>query len=118
MMGFRTANFLHDIIDQTAERLPDKPLFRFDDQVLTYAQVVEMTNRLANLLQDQGVRRGSRVGIFLHKSMESAVALFGILKAGAAYVPLDPAMPASRLSFVARDCGLRHVISEPAKITK
>jgi amino acid adenylation domain-containing protein len=108
---------LPHVIDQTAVRLPDKPAFRFDEQTVTYAEMVSRSNSLAHLLLDQGVQRGDRVGIYLHKSMESAVALYGIMKAGAAYVPLDPAMPLSRLEFVLRDCGIRHLISQQAKLT-
>jgi amino acid adenylation domain-containing protein len=108
---------LPQVIDQTAVRLPDRPAFRFEQQTITYAEIAGRSNSLAHLLVDQGVQRGDRVGIYLHKRMESAVALYGIMKAGAAYVPLDPAMPLSRLEFVLRDCGIRHVISQQAKLT-
>lgn len=103
---------LSQIIDKSAERFPDKEAFRCDGQGLTYAALVERANRLAAMLIEQGVKPGDRVGIYLPKSLETAVALFGILKAGAAYVPLDPHMPLSRLAFILRDCDIRHLIAD------
>jgi amino acid adenylation domain-containing protein len=99
-------------IDQSAERFPDKDAFRIYDQGITYSQLVRRANALAHMLREQGVRRWDRVGICLNKSLESAVAIHGIMKAGAAYVPLDPLAPVSRLAFVLKDCGIRHLISE------
>ena len=107
---------LPQIIDQSADRFPDNLLFRFEDTALTYATAVAQANQLAHMLAAQGVRRGDRVGIYLHKSLASGVAIYGIMKAGAAYVPLDPTLPISRLTFVIRDCGIRHVISESSKL--
>jgi amino acid adenylation domain-containing protein len=104
-------------IDRSAEQFPDKEAFRFSGQSLTYAQLVRRANALAQMLQEQGVKRRDRVGIYLNKSLESAVAIYGIMKAGAAYVPLDPLAPVSRLAFVLQDCGIRHLISEDSKRT-
>jgi amino acid adenylation domain-containing protein len=70
-----------------------------------------MSNRVARGLQALGVRRGDRVGILVHKSPASVVGVFGILKAGGIYVPLDPAAPAERLAYIAENCDLRVVIS-------
>ncbi len=63
---------------------------RFSGKSLSYAELESRTNSLARLLIEQGVRRGDRVGIFMNKGLESAVAIYGIMKAGAAYVPLGP----------------------------
>ena len=101
-------------IDRAAAQNPDGEAVRAHDRGLTYAELVRKANALAHLLVDQGVERNDRVGIYLHKSLESAVALWGIMKAGAAYVPLDPATPEDRLSYILRQCGIRHVISEDA----
>ncbi len=107
---------LSQIIENSATQYPDKDAFRFHDQSLTYAELKARMNQLAQALQAKGVRRGDRVGIFLHKSLESAIAIYGIMHAGAAYVPLDPKMPPSRLEFILRDCEIRHLISEPSKV--
>ena len=107
---------LPQIIDHTAERLPDKEAFRCNGAGLTYAGLVRRSNQLARVLSEHGVRRGDRVGIYLHKSLETAVALYGIMKAGAAYVPLDPLLPAARLASILADCGIRCLITQPAKL--
>ena len=61
---------------------------------------------MARALTTSGTRRGDRVAIYLHKSLESLVAIFGILKAGAVYVPLDPNAPPARLAYILSDCGV------------
>lgn len=99
-------------LDHTAERFPDKTLFRFDEQAATYAEIVRRSNALAHFLRRLGVKKGDRVGIYLHKSMESAISIYGIHKAGAAYVPLDPAMSAERLQFLLQDCGIEFLITQ------
>jgi amino acid adenylation domain-containing protein len=98
-----------------AERSPEKEAVRFSGKGLSYAELEARTNSLARLLIEQGVRRGDRVGIFMNKSLESAVAIYGIMKAGAAYVPLDPFAPVARVAFVIQDCGIRHLITKDAK---
>ena len=82
---------------------------------LTYKELVRGANNLACVLHDQGVKRGDRVGIYLHKSLETPVAVYGVMAAGAVYVPIDPMMPLSRLVYVIRDGGIRHLISEESK---
>jgi amino acid adenylation domain-containing protein len=102
-------------IDRAAARSPDHDAVRFAGHRLTYAELAERSDRLAHALGEAGVRRGDRVGIYMGKALASAVAIYGIMKAGAAYVPLDPTAPAARLSFILRDCGIRHLITEPAR---
>lgn len=102
-------------IDQSAEKYPDHEAFRCNAQSITYAELACRTDNLARVLIEQGVQKGDRVGIFLNKSLESAVAIYGIMKAGAAYVPLDPHAPVSRLKLVIEDCGIRHLISHTPK---
>ena len=106
---------LPQAVDQSADKYPDHEAMRFNGQGLTYAELAHRTDKLARLLIDQGVRKGDRVGIYLNKSLESAVAIYGIMKAGAAYVPLDPLAPISRLKLVIEDCGIRQIVSHPPK---
>ena len=106
-MGF----LLHHSIDDSAARDPAHEAYRFEGAGLTYEQLVRQANQLANVLIDEGVRPGDRVGIFMHKGLDLPVAIYGILKAGAAYVPIDPATPTDRIEFIARDCGLRHLMT-------
>lgn len=101
------------IIEQSANRLPDKQAFRFGDSFLTYEDLVQKANQIAKLLADFGVKKGDRVGIYLKRSLEIPISIYGIMKAGAAYVPLDPFSPPARTQFLIEDCGIRHLISNP-----
>ena len=114
-MGFKLNYLLHQAIDRSAERYAERPAFRFLGGTLTYVELVERANKLAWTLIGEGVKRGDRVGIFLHKCMESPVAVYGIMKAGAAYVPLDPAAPVSRLRKTIQHCGIRCLITHAQK---
>jgi amino acid adenylation domain-containing protein len=99
-------------LDQATVRSPEQEAVRYRGQSLTYAELHQHATRLACVLQDQGVQRGDRVGVYLRKSLEAIVALYGIMKAGAAYVPLDPFAPVTRLGHILADCGIRCLISE------
>ena len=107
---------LPQAIDNAAGRSPDKEAIRCSGKSLTYEELALRSSSLARVLREQGVRRGDRVGIFMNKSIESAISLYGIMKAGAAYVPLDPFAPPARLSFVIKDCGIRCLISKADKL--
>jgi len=82
---------------------------------LTWAELLVRADTLAAVLADIGVVRGDRVGILMDKSVEMVVALHGIMKAGAAWVPLDPRAPAARHAYQVRDCGMRALVSHPAR---
>jgi amino acid adenylation domain-containing protein len=102
-------------VEHAAARTPDRDAIRCAGQSLTYAQLADRSDRLAGMLRAQGVRRGDRVGIHAGKGLAATVAMYGIMKAGAAYVPLDPASPPARQALVIRDCGIRHLVTEPAR---
>ncbi len=82
-----------------------------DGRVLTYAELDASANRVANLLIRQGVRTGDRVALWMPKSLEAITSIWGILKAGAAFVPVDPGAPVSRLATIARDCEIRALVT-------
>jgi amino acid adenylation domain-containing protein len=107
---------LTQAVDRGAERHPDREAVRCSGDSLTYAELARKTDQLARVLRDRGARRGDRVGIFMNKSLESVVSLYGAMKAGAAYVPLDPFAPPARVAFVLRDCGIRHLLTAPHKV--
>ncbi|HKY68505.1 MAG TPA: AMP-binding protein, partial [Acidimicrobiales bacterium] len=106
---------LHDLVGASARRDRDAVAVVDGDRTLTYGQLDAASGRLSGLLVAAGVRRGDRVGVQAEKSLESVVALYGAMKAGAAYVPLDPAAPAARLGFIAADCGIR-VLCSPSSL--
>ena len=102
-------------IDEMAIQDPQKEAVRIYDESLSYADLVHRSNQLARQLQKQGVNRRDRVGIYLNKCMETAVAIYGIMKAGAAYVPLDPSAPLNRIKYVISDCGIHHLVTNSGK---
>jgi amino acid adenylation domain-containing protein len=79
---------------------------------IDYATLGLLSDRLRDRLIAINLGRGDRAGIYLRKSVESVVSIFGILKAGAAYVPVDPSAPASRNAYIHHDCGAKVVITE------
>ena len=99
--------------DEAAASANLREAITFEGQSLTWGEVVECANQIANVLIEQGVQRGDRVGICLYKGMEMILAAYGVMKAGAAYVPLDPTAPAKRLAAIANDCGIEVLISQP-----
>lgn len=103
-------------IDRAAQRTPDKDALRYMGASLSYATLAERSDRLAGLLRAQGVVRGDRVGIHAGKGLAAGVALYGIMKAGAAYVPIDPASPPARQAFIVRDCGITHIVTEASRL--
>ncbi len=107
---------LPQAVENGAARYPDKEAVRFSGQSLSYAELLRRASNLAHVLIEHGVNRGDRVGIYMNKSLESVVAVYGIMLAGAAYVPLDPFAPVGRLSYVIRDCGIRWLVTKEAKI--
>ncbi len=108
---------LPQAIDRAAFLAPEREAVRCSGSSLTYSSLAERSDRLAGVLREYGVRRGDRVGIHAGKGLESAVAIHGIMKAGAAYVPLDPDAPPKRLGFMIRDGGIRHLVSEPSRVS-
>src|SRR5438067_867790 len=73
---------------------------------VTYRELVELSDKLRDRLVHLGVRPGDRVGIYLRKSIDSVACIFGILKTGAAHVPVDPLAPAARNAFIHNDCAV------------
>jgi len=106
---------LPQAIDNTADRSPEKEAIRCLGKSLTYGELVQRSGSLARVLKEHGVKRGDRVGTFMNKSLEAVISLYGIMKAGATFVPLDPLAPPARLSLVIQDCGIRCLISKPDK---
>ncbi|MGJ8585625.1 MAG: amino acid adenylation domain-containing protein [Marinosulfonomonas sp.] len=107
---------LVDILAEAAEKDPNGIAFRCLEDRLSYAELQKKSQKLAATLRGKGVRRGDRVGIFMRKSIQSPVAIFGILASGAAYVPLDPNAPSDRLVTLIGQCGIKHLVSDQAMV--
>ncbi len=96
---------LHQLIEAQVQRTPEAVAVVFEDQELTYRELNARANQLAFYLQKRGVTAETLVGICVERSQEMMVGLLGILKAGAAYVPMDPSYPKARLAFMLEDSG-------------
>ena len=125
----------HEIFEEQAHKTPDAPALLAEvvdysaliplvdesstvasadfssEQQLTYHELDVQANRLANYLVSSGVKLEDRVGICLDRSVEMVVSLLAVLKAGAAYVPLDPAYPKERLDYMIKDAGIKVILS-------
>src|ERR1700757_469897 len=84
-------------------RAPDAVALVCGRHSWTYRELDEAANRLAHLLAGQGVGPGERVALLLERSAEAVVAILAVLKTGAAYLPIDPSVPAARITFVLAD---------------
>jgi amino acid adenylation domain-containing protein len=102
---------LHRWIEEQADRTPDAVAVIFEDEQLSYRELDRRAESLARRLRARGCGAEARVGVLLERSCELPVALLGVLKAGAAYVPLDPGHPADRLAFQEREAGLRWIVT-------
>ncbi|MET0396513.1 MAG: amino acid adenylation domain-containing protein [Longimicrobiaceae bacterium] len=105
---------LHELFAEQAARTPDAPALRFAGRTTTYAELERSTHRLARHLLALGVGPEARVGLCVERTPEMVAAMLGILGAGAAYVPLDPAYPAERLAYMLADSGAALVVAHAA----
>ncbi|HEY4273458.1 MAG TPA: amino acid adenylation domain-containing protein [Candidatus Udaeobacter sp.] len=112
------AYLLHQLLTESAERRPDAEAVRLLDQALTYAELEQLSNQLGHALIENGVVSGDRIGIFLHKSPAAVASIFGILKTGACYVPVDPNAPGLRLAEIAKQCAFRVLITSSSLYEK
>jgi amino acid adenylation domain-containing protein/thioester reductase-like protein len=103
---------IHGLIAEQAARTPDAVAVVDAGRTLTYAELNAQADRLAEHLAATGVRSGAIVGLCVERSAEMTVGLLGILKAGAAYLPLDPNYPAERLRFLLADAGARVLLTQ------
>jgi len=106
---------LPHMLENAANLNPNHVALRHRDASITYGDLFSRSSQLANALIADGVEPGERIGILMNKGIDAVVALWGIMAAGAAYVPLDPTAPSARVAFVIRDCGIVRVMSHERK---
>src|SRR5215469_17407967 len=104
---------LHQLLDVSASRFPDNiAIEESESGSLCYSDLAHLSDRLRDRLREMGVGLGDRVGICMRKSADAVASIFGIMKAGAAYVPTDPTAPASRNAFIFHNCAVKVIIVE------
>lgn len=102
---------LHDLVEAQAARTPGSVAVQVENGSLTYHELVGQARALAAYLRDQGAGPGRIVGVHADRSLELVVQMLGVLLSGAAYLPLDPEVPAARLTFQIEDAGVSTVLS-------
>ncbi|MEV0456318.1 amino acid adenylation domain-containing protein [Catellatospora methionotrophica] len=105
---------LHELFETQATATPDAVAVTSETASLTYAQLNAKANQLAHHLRGLGAGPGVLVGVCLDRDAELVPALLGVLKSGAAYLPLDPSVPADRIAYMLDDAAAAHVVTDAA----
>lgn len=100
------------LFEAQVRQTPEAPAVVYADNQLTYWELNARANQLAHSLRMQGILPGTLVGVYVERSLDMLIGVLGILKAGAAYVPLDPTYPAERLEFISQDARLSLVLTQ------
>lgn len=103
---------MHELFEQQVERLPDKTAICIEQKSLTYKELNAKANRLAHYLRNQNIETGDFVGICTRPSIEMIVGILGIVKAGAAYVPIDPLLPEKRVAFILHEINSKIIVTQ------
>jgi len=101
----------HELFEVQAIRTPDAPALVFEGETMSYAELNRRANRLAHTLRERGIGPETLVGVAIDRSFDMIVAVLGIMKAGAAYLPLDPSYPPDRLGYIIEDSRIRLLIT-------
>ncbi|GDY33429.1 Pls/PosA family non-ribosomal peptide synthetase [Gandjariella thermophila] len=107
----RPVRRMHQVFEKTCDAVPSAVAVECGRERLTYWELDERANQLAHVLRARGVGAGCRVAILLHRSVETYVALLGVGKSGAAFVPVDPGAPADRVAYIAEDADVDLVVT-------
>lgn len=105
------AYLLNHLLTESAARNPDSPALRYEGAGLSYGEVEERSNRIAQSLREVGVVPGDRVGLHMKKTAEAVMMLFGILKSGACVVPVGKDMPLPRIRHIVEQCEMRYLVA-------
>jgi amino acid adenylation domain-containing protein len=108
---------VHELFAEQARRTPNETAAVFEDEKISYRELDRRANAIAAHLRELGAGPEARVGICVHRSIEMLAGLLGILKSGAAYVPLDPAYPKERLTLMVEDAQLHALLTEEALVS-
>ena len=106
---------LQNFLIANAEKYPDKEALVFNEQRLSYSELNNKSNQLANSLLELGLNRHDRVIIFLENSIQTVVSIWGILKAGGAFIVLNPSIKSSKLEYIIKDSGAKIIITHTRK---
>lgn len=105
---------VHDLLRASTARSPDRTAVVCSDRPFSFSAIDGASDRLAGGLRELGIRRGDRVALLLDNSIDMVVGIFGVLKAGAVFIPLNPTTKADKLAYILNDCGVRAMIASGA----
>ncbi|WP_220634946.1 amino acid adenylation domain-containing protein [Georgfuchsia toluolica] len=108
---------LHQLFERQAARTPAQMALVFEQQRLSYSELNRRANRLAHHLQQLGAGADTPIGLFVERSLEMVVGMLGILKAGAAYLPIDASFPPERIVFMLEDAGVRLLLTQTSLVS-
>ena len=104
---------LHAAFIRAAREYPDSTaVVEPGEGSVTYRELANLSDRVRDRLHASGVRPGDRVGLYLHKSIDTVATIYGILKLGAAYVPVDPGAPPARNAYILTNCAVKIAVVE------
>ena len=105
-----------ELLEEKAEMMPDKTAVKFMDKKVSFGELNGRANRLGGSLREKGVGTNDFVVLIAERSSEMIEAIYGILKSGGAYVPVNPNMPNERIKFIAEDCNAKAIVTYKAEI--
>lgn len=105
-----------ELWEQQVNQTPNHPALVFENQILTYQEVNQKANQLARFLQKRGIKEQQLVAICMDRSIQFIIGVLGILKIGAAYVPIDPSYPKERLLFIIEDIGAKLMLGQSLEL--
>ena len=107
---------LHQLVEASAQRHPDRPAVRHGKQTTNYGELAKSVAAFAAGLRAAGIDRSERVGIWLDKRIEGVVASFGAAAAGCAFVPVNPLLKPDQVGYILRDCSVRVLVTSPERL--
>ena len=112
VVTYDNSECIHQLFEKRVAEHPNATALVFEDEPITYAELNNKANQLAVVLTGKGIGPDDMVGVNVNRSIDLMVATIGVHKAGAAYVPLDPAFPADRIAYMVKDAGMKLVITQ------
>ena len=109
--AYPATSVLHELVEQQAARTPDASAVQHGARTLPYAELNRRANQLARLLRAKGAGPDQAIGLVMDRSPELLIGILAVLKAGGAYLPLDPNWPDDRLALIAEDSAMRSIVT-------
>ncbi|MEW6990638.1 acyl-CoA ligase (AMP-forming), exosortase A system-associated [Colwelliaceae bacterium 6441] len=103
--------FVHDLIDQSVINQPNKPALIYKSQSISYKALAEQVATIASSLQSLAIQRHDRIGIYLHKTVETVTTIFACSQSSAVFVPINPSLKAPQVQHIVNDCDIQILVT-------